>query len=231
MHAMPRKPEAHLTPYYDHGGITIYHGDCREILPLLGSFDLLLTDMPYGEVNRASSGLRSLNKGAADVVTASPEWVAASTATLCSTAYVWCGTEQLSALRAGFVAAGKTTRLGIWEKTNPSPMNGEHLWLSSIECCVFARGPGATFTERCASPVWRCPSVPETEHPTGKPTKLFRRLIEASSKVGDLVVDLFVGGGTTLRAAKDIGRRAIGIEIEERYCEMAAKRLAQEVLF
>src|SRR3972149_281723 len=223
--------EAWVSPYYSHAGIEIYHGDCRDALPSLGRFDLLLTDIPDGEVNRASSGLRNLDKGSADTATVTPEWVAAQTAPLCTSAYVWCGTEQVSDLRRDFGLAGKTPRLGIWEKTNPSPMNGEHLWLSSIECCVFARSEGATFTERCVGPVWRCPSVAETPHPTGKPTKLFRRLISASSKPGDLVVDLCMGAGTTLRAAKDLNRRAIGIELEERWCEYAARRLSQEVLF
>lgn len=220
-----------LRPYYDHGGIQIFHGDCREILPGLGKFDLLLTDIPYGEVNRDSSGLRNLDKGSADTATVTPEWVASQTAPLCTSAYVWCGFGQISNLHLTFKSLGHTTRLGIWEKTNPTPMNGEHLWLSSIEPCVFARASGATFTERCAGPVWRCPSIPETPHPTGKPTKLFRRLISASSKPGDLVVDLCMGAGTTLRAAKDLSRRAIGIELDERWCEYSARRLSQEVLF
>lgn len=224
---------AGVKPYYldERAGIAIFLGDCREILLTLGKFDLLLTDIPYGEVNRDSSGLRNLDKGSADTATVTPEWVAASAAPLCTSAYVWCGTEQVSGLRREFVSAGKTTRLGIWEKTNPSPMNGEHMWLSSIECCVFARSSGAVFNERCCGPVWRCPSIPETPHPTGKPTKLFRRLIAASSKPGDLVVDLCMGAGTTLRAAKDLNRRAIGIELEERWCEYSARRLSQEVLF
>lgn len=220
-----------MKPYYDHGGIVIYHGDCREVLPTLGKFDLLLTDMPYGEVTRDSGGLRNLDKGAADTVTATPDWVASATATLCPSAYVFCGTDQVSSLRAGYVAAGKTTRLCIWEKTNPSPMNGEHLWLSSLECAVFARSSGAIFNERCSSAVWRCPVANDTEHPTPKPVKLFRRLIAASSNPGALVVDLFMGCGTTLLAAKQSGRRAVGVELVERYCEIAAKRLSQEVLF
>jgi site-specific DNA-methyltransferase (adenine-specific) len=218
-------------PYYDDpkAGITIYHGDCRVILPELGRFDLLLTDIPYGKVNRASGGLRNLDKGSADTETVTAEWVAEHAD--CSSAYVFCGTEQVSALRRRFVELGKSTRLCIWEKTNPSPMNGERIWLSSLECCVFARSPGATFREHCSSPAWRLPSVAETPHPTGKPSKLFRRLIEASSNPGDLVVDLTMGAGTTLRAAKDTGRRAIGIELEERWCAYAVSRLRQEVLF
>jgi DNA modification methylase len=67
-------------------------------------------------------------------------------------------------------------------------------------------------------------------HPTEKPVMLLRQLIEASSLHGDVVLDPFLGSGSTVVAARTEGRRAVGIEIEERYCEIAAKRLAQEVL-
>lgn len=220
-----------MKPYYEHAGITIYHGDCREILPGLNG-ELVLTDIPYGEVNRGSSGLRLLDKGAADVATVPIRTVARIIAAACSTAYVFCGMEQVSPLRRSFVRQGMTTRLGIWSKTNPSPMNGEHLWLSSLETCVFTRRKGAKFHEHCVQPLWLGPSDSEDlGHPTPKPRWLFQRLVTASSDVGDTVIDPFMGSGTTLRVAKDTGRRAIGIEIEERYCEIAAKRLSQEVLF
>ena len=67
-------------------------------------------------------------------------------------------------------------------------------------------------------------------HPTQKPVRVFRQLIEWYTSAGSTILDPFMGSGTTLRAAKDLGRKAIGIEIEERYCEIAANRLAQEVL-
>jgi len=218
-----------VKPYYEHRGVTIYHGDCREILPSLDPVALLLTDPPYGQVNR-DSRLRNLDRGGADTVTVEPEDLAATLAALAATTYVWCSTEQVSRYRAAFVSLGLSTRLGIWEKTNPSPMNGTWLWLSSLESCIFARKAGATFNGSCLSPLWRGPTQPDEKHPTTKPGWLMRRLIEASSDPGDIVLDPFMGSGTTLRAAKDLGRKAIGIEIEEKYCEIAAKRLAQEVL-
>ena len=224
---------AGVKPYYldERSGIAIVCGDCREIMPSLKA-DVVVTDPPYGEVNRCDSGLRSLDKGSADVETVPIEWLAEKLPLIASTVYVFCGTEQVSALRAGFVDSGMTTRLCIWEKTNPSPMNGQHLWLSSVEACVFGRHAGATFNEYCVSPVFRGPSRTEegNGHPTAKPEWLFAKLIRASSNEGDTILDPFMGSGTTLRAAKDLGRRAIGIEIEEKYCEIAARRLAQEVL-
>jgi site-specific DNA-methyltransferase (adenine-specific) len=73
--------------------------------------------------------------------------------------------------------------------------------------------------------------VGASEHPCPKPLDVWKRILLRVSPVeGELVLDPFMGSGTTLRAAKDLGRKAIGIEIEERYCEIAAKRLAQEVL-
>ena len=69
------------------------------------------------------------------------------------------------------------------------------------------------------------------DHPTPKPLSLMSLFVRLHSESGDLVLDPFMGAGTTLRAAKDLGRRAIGIEIEEKYCEIAAKRMGQETLF
>jgi hypothetical protein len=218
-----------VKPYYEADGITIYHGDCREVLHEL-SGALVLTDMPYGEVNRASSGLRSLHKGGADVVTISPRALVRLLLPVAETFYVFCGTEQVSILRRMLVRGGCTTRLGVWHKSNPSPMNGESLWLSAIEICVFARKPMAFFSEHCAAPIWKGPTDSETAHPTEKPRWLFDRLVKASAPVGSTVIDPFMGSGTTLVAAKNLGRKAIGIEIEERYCEIAAQRLSQGVL-
>ncbi len=219
-----------MKPYYQHAGITIYHGDCREILPTLGPVDLVLTDPPYGEVNRKSSGLRNLDKSDADAETFSVPEFASLILPLFTTAYIWCGTEQVSGFRQAFVAGGATTRLGIWEKSNPSPMNGDKLWLSSVEACVFARKSKAYFSRFCESPVWRGPICEAQQHPTQKPTWLFKRLILSSCPEGGIVLDPCMGSGTTLEAAKETGRLAIGIDLNERYCEIAAKRLSQEVM-
>jgi site-specific DNA-methyltransferase (adenine-specific) len=219
-----------LTPYYQDDSCTIYHGDCREILPHLEPVDLVLTDPPYGEVNRETNGLRKLDKGVADIETMEISELTALILPKGQSFYVWCGTEQVSAIRESFVRSGLSTRLCIWEKSNPSPMNGEYLWLSGLEACVFGKKPNAYFNAFCAVPVWRGCSEHNQQHPTQKPSWLFSKLIDASCPQAGTILDPFMGSGTTLRAAKDLGRKAIGIEIEEKYCEIAVKRLAQEVL-
>ena len=219
------------TPYYIEDGVALYHGKAEDILPTLKPADLVLTDVPYGAVNRKSGGLRNLDKSDADQTDMTPETLArllipSSKGSI----YIWCGTEQVSCLRAAMVAEGMSTRAVVWEKTNPSPMNGQHLWLSSIELCVYGKRAGAEFNEVCASPVWRGPVAESNGHPTPKPQWLMNKLIQASSSKGQTVLDPFCGSGTTLRAAKDLGRKVVGIEANERYCKIAVARLSQEVL-
>ena len=219
-----------MKPYYEHAGITIYHGDCREVLPTLGPVDLVLTDPPYGEVNRPSNGLRVLDKSDADHATLTDSEIVNLLAPTAKSIYVFCGWGQVSYLQEGFQENGLTTRLGVWEKTNACPMNGEHLWLSSLEMCVFARKSGAYFSEHCSSTVWSGPFEVDSNHPTPKPMWLFQRLIAASCPENGTVLDPFMGRGTTLSAAKLWKRNAIGIDTNEAYCEYAVRRLAQEVL-
>lgn len=120
----------------------ILNSDCMVTLPTLAtdSIQLVLTDIPYGEVNRPSNGLRNLMKGDADIKTFELSPFLAECLRVCSGSfYIFCGTEQVSEIRHTLCIAGLTTRLGIWVKSNPSPMNGQHTWLSGIECCVYGK--------------------------------------------------------------------------------------------
>jgi site-specific DNA-methyltransferase (adenine-specific) len=201
-----------------------------------GCVDAVITDIPYGEVNRDSGGLRNLHKGMADVANFQIETLADTFSRLISgTAYVFCGTEQVSTIRSRFVSAEMLTRLCIWEKPNPSPMNGDKFWLSSIECCVFARKPRAPFNEFCVSPVWRVNVQRDQVHPTQKPFELMARLVRASTNEGATILDPFLGSGTTAVAAKKLGRHFLGFEISPEYCAIAEERIrlveAQPTLF
>ena len=209
----------------------LLHGDCLELLPTLpdGSVDLVLTDIPYGEVNRQSGGLRSLDKGVADAFdNANLELLVKEFGRVAkNSVYVFCGTQQISSLAAGFTCAGMTVRVGAWNKTNPSPMNGSRLWLSGLEFCVYARKANAVHNEHCRKALWDAPSGRSKIHPTQKPLQLFERLVRASSDEGHTVFDPFMGSGTTGVACVNTGRKFIGIERDPKYFAIAQKRIAE----
>lgn len=192
------------------------------------SVDLVVTDIPYGEVNRKSNGLRNLEKGKADIVTFSMDSLLDNLCRITrGSIYIFCGTEQVSIIRKLMVEHKMSTRLCIWEKTNPSPMNGDKIWLSGIECCVYGKFPKATFNEHCKNTVFRFPCGRNKLHPTQKPLELIKRLILASSNEGDLVFDGFAGSGTTGVACKELGRNFIGCELDENYCKIANERIKE----
>jgi DNA modification methylase len=208
--------------------IDLHLGDCLEVMKQIPdkSVDLVLTDIPYGEVNRKSNGLRNLNKGLADIVTFDIESVLNECFRVSKgSIYIFCGTNQVGLIRQFFNDKNLTTRLCIWEKTNPSPMNGQYIWLSSIECCVYARHKNATFNEHCKSSVWRFSIARGKLHPTMKPLKLMEYLIETSSNQNDTVLDFTMGSGTTGVACKNLNRKFIGIEQDPTYFQIAKERI------
>jgi site-specific DNA-methyltransferase (adenine-specific) len=237
-----------MRPYYDHAGITIYHADCREVLPTLaaGSVDLVLTDPPYlNFVGGLRIGHGVLAEVTNETVSVGDPWGAnlnwASEAWRVARfgAMVFCGFASLAETRLAFPGA-KTIGLVTWFKRNAPPpvanvphYDAEYVWL-------LKKAPGLIW-RNLDSTVFDIPTPPagcmrservkgeqgKAAHPTQKPLELVKRLmvVEPSS-----VCDPFLGSGTTAVAAKLLGRRCIGIEIEERYCEIAARRLDQEVL-
>ena len=190
----------------------------------------MVTDIPYNKVNRDTGGLRRIDKGSADSAHVDiPVLVEEIARVVRGSAYVWCGTEQVSTLRAEFVKHRMTTRQCIWEKTNPSPMNAQSMWLSSLELCVFARKPKATFNRFYESPVWRGPSQRFPGHPTPKPEWLMQEIIDASTQLGDTILDPFMGSGTTGVACMKTGRKFIGCEIDRGYYDIAKRRIEEAV--
>ena len=139
--------------------------------------------------------------------------------------YIYCGTEQVSNIRKLLVQNKLSTRLIIWEKSNPSPMNGDKIWLSGIECCVYGKFPKATFNLHCKNTVLRYPCGRSKIHPTQKPLKMFEDLILASSNEGDIILDPFIGSGTTALASINTRRNFIGIEKDEHYFNLANERI------
>jgi site-specific DNA-methyltransferase (adenine-specific) len=201
-----------LTPYYDDGnGIVIYHGDCREILPQLPKVDLVLTDPPYGIGFAAQptkwQRMKGQDKESWDDMTFTDVDAILSAGKEC---IVWGGNYYNLPISRGWLC---------WLKPDapPSMGNFELAWTSRdqntkhISCSISSTNP-----ERVG-------------HPTQKPLAVIAWCLSffPDSKT---ILDPFMGSGTTLRAAKDLGRKCIGIEIEEKYCEIAVKRLGQEVL-
>ena len=207
-------------------------GDCLERMKEIpdASVDMVLCDLPYGEVAQKSSGLRLLDRGDADRCDIDLDALVGEFHRVCSgSVYAFCGTEQISPLVAAFRTFGMTTRVGAWEKTNPSPMNGSRLWVSGLEFCVFARKPNAIFNEHCKKALWQAPSGRSKIHPTQKPVALMERLILASTNEGDVVLDNTMGSGTTGVACANTGRKFIGIEREPKYYEIAKARISEAV--
>ena len=206
----------------------LHLGDCLEVMQGIpdGSVDMVLSDIPYGEVSQKSSGLRKLDRGNADACEIDLAKMVFESVRVChGSQYIFCGTEQISIIVTLFKSYGLTTRVGAWEKTNPSPMNGTRLWLSGLEFCVFARKSNSTFNEHCKKALWQAPSGKSKIHPTQKPVALMERLIIASTNPSETVLDFTMGSGTTGVACVNTGRRFIGIERDPDYFAVASARI------
>jgi len=195
--------------YYADDYVCIAHGDCREIVPTLGRFDLLLTDPPYGIGNRMQGGTWGAKAKYADFrswdVAPETELLTAIVA-LATKAIVWGGNYfPLPTSRCWLV----------WDKQNAVPTMAD---------CELAWSNLDRPAKRMSLPV----GVHTFGHPTEKPLALFYWCIQQAKDV-QTILDPFAGSGTTGRAAKDLGRKCVLIEREERYCEIAAKRMLQEV--
>ena len=205
----------------------LHNIDCIEYMRHMSPVTMVLTDIPYGVVSRPTGGIHDMQKGDADRVTFDlGRFLDLLLPKVLGSVYIFCATEQVSQIRSR-MAEEMTTRLCVWEKTNPCPMNGQHLWLSGIELCVFGRRKKATFNEHCKNTVWRYPIVRRKWHPTEKPLKLFRYLIEVSSNPGDTVFDPCAGSGTTGVAAKQLDRKFIGCELNPEYWAKALERISE----
>lgn len=220
-----------MKPYYERGGITIYHGDCREILPQLGPVDLVLTDPPYGIEGARGVGNRARGKAAykpegwedtRDYVAAVCVEVVRQAISFAKRVVVTPGIRHLHLYPPpddmGCFWTPAAVSYGSWGAVTFHPI------------LFYGRDPRAGIGAwPSGRQVTESPNV--EGYPCAKPLKAWTWLLaKASMEASDLILDPFMGSGTTLRAAKDLGRRAIGIEIEEKYCEIAVKRLAQEVL-
>lgn len=250
-------------PYYEEDGITIYQGDCRELLPIVPRADLIFTSPPYnlggspwphlgnwkpGDSLRGKSKWRNGSDGAGGISYAShddamphADYVAWQREIL---RLCWDSLSEIGAIFYNHkprVIGGKLwlplelnpqlplRQIVIWQRAGGMNFNSTayvptHEWIM-----LFARDSWRLRDKRASGigDIWYVPQYSDPEHPAPFPIALPLRAME-TTKPG-LVIDPFSGTGTVLQAAKTLGRPAIGIEIEERYCEIAAKRLQQSV--
>jgi len=225
------------TPYYQEGGITIYHGDCREILPDIpaGSVDLVLTDPPFfmpathyqSRVHHQRAwGDTSILKAFAE------DFIAKSVRTMRDTGHflVFCNHESFCVFYPVLYGQFDFLKSLVWDKGH---VGLGRVWRNQHELIIAARWSSSIFVEdgELRADVLKYAATPPSSrlHPVEKPTPMLADLLRVTVGRGGVVCDPFAGSGTTLEAAKLHEHSAIGIEIEERYCEIAANRLAQGV--
>ena len=211
--------------YYSHAGQTIYHGDCRDILPLLPKVDLVLTDPPYNvgknygtwDDNMDASAYESFIQQVISLTYDVPH-------------QAWIVPRYKVALFLAHLP--RLQHLVIITRRASGPFRQG--WSDQFETVVTVGKP-----MRCVSDLWDDIRLvgegyffreERYGHPGYTPYPIMARCVDLLSEPAQMVLDPFAGTGTTLVAAKLLGRRGIGIEIEERYCEIAANRLGQEVL-
>ena len=238
-------------PYYDDGnGIVIYLGDCVEVVRQLqpGSVSSIITDPPFSSGARMDAG-KTVRGGMQRGAKWDTEWFSHDNMATHGFLYLMrlLGVELLRVVDRGgsghfFIdwrmypnlygaleASGWLVKnLVVWDKGH---FGMGATYRNQHELIIYAEKQGeTTFNDRGIGNVITASRATGALHPTEKPVELIATLIGVVTNEGDTILDPFMGSGTTLRAAKDLGRKCIGIEIEEKYCEIAAKRLQQEVL-
>lgn len=246
-----------MKPYFQDAAVTIYHGDNREILPLLEPVQHVITDPPYsehvhGKSRRGGATAPALDGSGRRVDASFSRVKEFGFESLTPELRAFCG-EQFTRLAARWVLVFSDVesthewradlpkldyvRTGAWIKIGATPQFTGDRPAAGFEAITICHQPGKKrWNGGGTHAVWSEPIVLNRSHndprlhTTQKPLHLMTRLVDLFTDAGEVILDPFMGSGTTLRAAKDLGRRAIGIEREEKYCEAAANRMGQEVL-
>lgn len=213
-----------MTPYYQDDHVTIYHGDCREVLPGLAA-DVVLTDPPYGIGLEYDGQFSDDDAYLTEVVAAAMPLMLEAAPVVALT----CGIDNWWRYPAPkwvlcWYMANACSSTGRWgfNQWQPVLVYGTDPYLKR----GMGRRPDVIITAAPNSGVDK-----RLGHPCPKPTQAWSKVLQRlSPSEGDVILDPFMGSGTTLYCAKYSGRKAIGIEISERYCEIAARRMGQEVL-
>ena len=226
-----------MGPYYQDEYVTLYHGDCLEILDSLPVAKAIITDPPYSE---ATHGNAKSNKGKGHgtkqikfTSLADPVELFQKLAPL-TESWIIANVDYKHAFQLDATPPEglKTLRVGVWLKTNPMPQISADRPAPGWEAIAYMHRSDV-------KPKWNgggkhgnyiLPTAQGTGHPTSKPVSMVSDWVRKFTNPGDLILDPFAGSGSTLKAARDEGRKAIGVELEEKYCEIIAKRLDQQVI-
>lgn len=230
-----------MTPYYVDDFVTLYHGDCRDVLPGFAerSVAVVITDPPYSDRTHAQAktnrgrghGVRAVHFAAisegdlrvllAECGRVSRSWVIATV-----------DYRHAFALEIKPPPGLRTLRIGVWVKPNPMPQISGDRPGQGWESIAFLHRDDVrpTWNGGGRSGVWTYPVEQNQSHPTAKPLQMLMDWVQLFTAPGDSILDPFAGSGTTLVAAKNLGRRGIGVEVDESHCETIARRLSQNVL-
>lgn len=180
-------------------------------------FDHVITDIPYAVVSRETGGIRIFDKEHADTLVFDLHiFIDELSRVTKSNILIFCASEQVSFLNDKLSEKGYNVYLGIWEKTNPSPVNGQHFWLSGVECCIIATKETLTADDL----IWRFPCGRSKSHPTEKPLKLIEFLVQKFTTENQIVFDPCAGSGSHLLALKNNNRYYYGVELFEKYYQI-----------
>lgn len=231
-----------MTPFYEDAAVTLFHGDCCEVMVGIGAVDHVITDPPFtqrtseksrsGAIGDGYVGIRDRRIGFDGVDGQESDLAAAFVSVARRWVVVFCAVEQIGRYAHG---AGDTWVRGtVWHRTNSAPQfTGDRPGQACEGIAIMHRAGRKRWNRGGTSLLYIGPTINSvgesgrgTPHPTVKPSWLMEAIVSDFTDEGELILDPFAGSGTTLVAAKKLGRRAIGIELNEQYCEVAARRLS-----
>lgn len=215
-----------MTPYYEQDGIVIYHGDCREVIPTLERIELVLTDPPYG-IERGGGNLDRHKGDYESPFSDDSAYIADVVVPVIADLMTRAQCVVVTPGNANFASYPQPDSFGAFYQ--PAAVGMQSFGnVDAQPIFYYGTAGGGRLGKPCS---WVLTETPERNgHPCPKPFNAWKRLLATVARPGQLVFDPFMGSGTTLVAAKDMGHPAIGVELSERYCEIAAKRLAQGAL-
>ncbi len=227
-----------MKPYYQDDLVTIYHGDCREILPLIKphSIDVVLTDPPFFMPATHYQSRRHWQRSWSDTTVLATFWavildLAIKTLTPRGHFITFCNGDSYPVFYPEMYRRFDFLKCLVWDKGR---VGLGRVWRNQHELVIAGRWDDSCFNDdgelRSDVMTYKVTPISDRKHPVEKPTALLGHLIRPTTKIDSVILDPFMGSGATLRAAKDLGRKSIGIEMEESYCEIAAEYMSQSVM-